>query len=377
MIRRQLAARAVADRRDRVRERRRARRAPRVLLAHRGAHGELDLGRARARGSSADERAQVDLEPRLGGDGVHADPAADAAHRQRRARRVRQRAARRASRPRRRRRARGSARRTPPSCVRRSPWNATRKRRAPSARCTMRSSPAPSSAMHADGVASSRAKRCFAPRRSPAPSSPTVAAKIIGRRVRTRAPSIVSARASIAARPRELSRCPGPVELRAVARDADRRALGEDRVEMRADEHRAPRAWRRAAPPITLPTSSVRTSCQPERPEARRHHRAARVLVAGGRGDLGERDLRAEHALVVGGEPRARGREPCEERRPSCGRSRRGRQARRGWRVIALIYGWRGRGGASSCLAMIGARPPTSSTRISMTDPIGPGSGAT
>src|SRR4029079_13376903 len=60
----ELAARPVADRRDLVRERHRARRAARVLLACRGAYGELDLGDT-AEQDVGGRGPQVDLEPRL------------------------------------------------------------------------------------------------------------------------------------------------------------------------------------------------------------------------------------------------------------------------------------------------------------------------
>src|SRR5207247_1234458 len=56
--------------------------------------------------------------------------------------------------------------------------------------------------------------RYFTPRRSPDPSSPTVAAKRIGRAVRTRAVTTASATATSAAMPRALSEIPGPSSRR-------------------------------------------------------------------------------------------------------------------------------------------------------------------
>ena len=161
-------------------------------------------------------------------------------------------------------------------------------------------------------MSSSRAKRCFTPRRSPAPSSPTVAAKITGRCVRTRAPSIVSASASIAASPRELSTIPGPVKLCALARHADGGAFGEHRVEVCADQHGC--LTRGAGSRRDHVADGVGADVvQAERLEPLRHLGAARVLRAGGGGDLGKRDLRVDDPFVVGGEPCAGGREACEK----------------------------------------------------------------
>src|SRR5712691_5503065 len=56
--------------------------------------------------------------------------------------------------------------------------------------------------------------RYFTPRRSPNPSSPTVAAKRIGRAVRSRAVTTASATATSAAMPRALSEIPGPASRR-------------------------------------------------------------------------------------------------------------------------------------------------------------------
>src|SRR3989454_1096578 len=56
--------------------------------------------------------------------------------------------------------------------------------------------------------------RCSPPRKSPAPSSPTVAANRIGRAVRTRAATTASATATSAAMPRALSEIPGPSSRR-------------------------------------------------------------------------------------------------------------------------------------------------------------------
>ena len=166
--------------------------------------------------------------------------------------------------------------------------------------------------MQADGVSSSRAKRYFTPRRSPNPSSPTVAAKITGRCVRTRAPSIVSASASIAASPRELSHDPRSGQLRALARHADGGAFGEHRVEVCADQHG--RLTRGAGSRRDHVADGIDAYVvQTERLEPLRHLGAARVLRAGGRGDLGQRDLRVDDPVVVGGEPGAGGREACEE----------------------------------------------------------------
>src|SRR5713101_8249801 len=84
-----------------------------------------------------------------------------------------------------------------------------------------RSSPAPSRAMNAVGAVWGGAlpaarsspppfKRYFTPRKSPEPSSPTVAANSTGRLVASRAVTIASATATRAARPRALSEIPGP-----------------------------------------------------------------------------------------------------------------------------------------------------------------------
>jgi hypothetical protein len=137
--------------------------------------------------------------------------------------------------------------------------------------------------MQADGVSSSRANRCFTPRRSPTPSSPTVAAKITGRCVRTRAPSIVSARASNRGQPARVVDDARSGQLRAVARHADRRAFGEHRVEMRADQHG--RLTRGAGPGRDHVADVVGVHVvQPERLESLRHHapRACSAPVGAG-----------------------------------------------------------------------------------------------
>src|SRR5437588_4721072 len=73
--------------------------------------------------------------------------------------------------------------------------------------------PAPSRAIKADGRTVGRSdgpNKCRTPRRSPLPSSPTVAANKTGRRVSTRARTSASPIATSAARPRALSAMPGP-----------------------------------------------------------------------------------------------------------------------------------------------------------------------
>ena len=152
----------------------------------------------------------------------------------------------------------------------------------------MRSSPAPSSAMHAAGAASSRANRCFTPRRSPIPSSPTVAAKMTGRCVRTRAPSIASASASMAASPRELSTIPGPASWTPSRATPTGVPSGKTVSRCAHTSTGAPSLVpRRAADHVSDVVGA--NVLEPERAEARRDTFTAGLLGAGRRRNLRER----------------------------------------------------------------------------------------
>ena len=125
---------------------------------------------------------------------------------------------------------------------------------------------------------------------------------------------------------------PGPVSCAPVARHADGGAFGEHRVEVRADEHGC--LTRRAGSRRDHVADGVGAYVvQTERLEPLRHLGAARVLRAGGRGNLGKRDLCVDDPFVVGGEPCAGAARGVRRGRPSWrNRSRRGRSC--------AIYGW-------------------------------------
>src|SRR5213593_1892153 len=111
--------------------------------------------------------------------------------------------------------------------------------------------------------------RYFTPRRSPDPSSPTVAAKRIGRAVRTRAVTTASATATSAAMPRALSEIPGPSSRR-PRRSTETSTSGPNTVSKCADSTTgAGAAASFTVPPFslnhpeTLPASSILTSRSP------------------------------------------------------------------------------------------------------------------
>src|SRR5882672_7185808 len=126
----------------------------------------------------------------------------------------------------------------------------------------MRSIPAPSSAMKACGRGCPLAKRCFTPRRSPEPSSPTVAVKRTGRTVDTPERTSASATVTRAARPRALSEIPGPCS-RAPSRSTETSRPSPNTVSRWALSTTG--SWRNApSQPVTLPTESTVTSVRPD-----------------------------------------------------------------------------------------------------------------
>ncbi len=142
------------------------------------------------------------------------------------------------------------------------PCTVTRYRFDPTARSMTRSRPVPSSVMKAATSCHgpSDRNRCFTPRRSPGPSSPTVATSTSGRCGTTPAVPRARAMASSAARPRASSAMPG-----AESRPASRRTVRSVPVSKTvsrwadsstgADDGSDPRMW-----PSTFPASSCRTS---------------------------------------------------------------------------------------------------------------------
>ena len=131
------------------------------------------------------------------------------------------------------------------------------------ARCTMRRSPLPSSAMNAAAPRRGEPSRnrCLTPRRSPIPSSPTVAAKSTGRGARTSgAAASTRATASIPARPRQLSVIPGAWMRLPANRGSTRVPAGKTVSRCAATTTGGPSAPSGIHEPSTLPTSSVRGS---------------------------------------------------------------------------------------------------------------------
>src|SRR5712691_7802687 len=110
--------------------------------------------------------------------------------------------------------------------------------------------------------------RYFTPRRSPNPSSPTVAAKRIGRAVRSRAVTTASATATSAAMPRALSEIPGPSSRR-PRRSTETSTSGPNTVSRCADRTTGATPSSFPFPPFplnhpeTFPASSILTSRSP------------------------------------------------------------------------------------------------------------------
>src|SRR5882762_7529627 len=149
--------------------------------------------------------------------------------------------------------------------------------------------PAPSRAINADGRMGGWAdgpNRCRTPRRSPDPSSPTVAANKTGRRVSTPAWTSASPIATSAARPRALSAMPGP-SSRGPRRDTETSSSGPNTVSKCAESTTHPSLESCRYHPRTLPTSSTCTSCNPMSPNisATRAPRAASAPVGAGMAD--------------------------------------------------------------------------------------------
>src|SRR5262245_6852675 len=154
----------------------------------------------------------------------------------------------------------------------------------------MRSTPAPSRAMNTDGRTVGRSdgpSKCLTPRKSPDPSSPTVAANKTGRRVATRARTNASPSVTSAVRPRALSEMPGP-SSRASRRATDTSNSGPNTVSRCAltTTHPFPgslfpyHAW-------VFPTASMATSSRPASANsaATRAPRAASEPVGAGIAD--------------------------------------------------------------------------------------------
>ena len=133
----------------------------------------------------------------------------------------------------------------------------------------MRSSPAPSSAMAADAPLIALAKSCFAPRRSPAPSSPVVAANTTGARVRSFVPSIDVGQREHRGEPAPVVADAGADEPRAVALHAERHGARKHRVEMRAEHDRRDDRSVPARVPMTLPAGVAAHVGEAQRAEAR------------------------------------------------------------------------------------------------------------
>src|SRR3989441_4744268 len=123
--------------------------------------------------------------------------------------------------------------------------------------------------MNATGAPLPPFKRYFPPRKSPDPSSPTVAAKRIGRPVRTRAVTTASATATSAAMPRALSEIPGPSSRR-PRRSTETSTSGPNTVSRCADRTTGETPSPFPFPPFplnhaeTFPASSIRTSRSPD-----------------------------------------------------------------------------------------------------------------
>src|SRR5438309_1052022 len=114
-------------------------------------------------------------------------------------------------------------------------------------------------------------RRYFTPRKSPDPSSPTVAANRIGRAVRTRAATTASATATSAAMPRALSEIPGPSSRR-PRRSTETSTSGPNTVSRCAERTTGagavapspfPLPPSLSAHPETFPASSILTSRSP------------------------------------------------------------------------------------------------------------------
>src|SRR5436309_3154168 len=154
----------------------------------------------------------------------------------------------------------------------------------------MRSMPAPSRAIKADGRTVGRSdgpNKWRTPRRSPLPSSPTVAANKTGRRVSTSARTSASPIATSAARPRALSAMPGP-SSRGPWRDTETSSSGPKTVSRCAlSTTQSFRDCRLPHQPRTLPTASIVISSSPASPNisATRAPRAPSAPVGAGIAD--------------------------------------------------------------------------------------------
>ncbi len=145
------------------------------------------------------------------------------------------------------------------------PSTSSRSRLEPIARCTIRRIPEPSSATNAAARRSGEPsrKRCFTPRRSPIPSSPTLATKSTGRSARASPAARMRATASIPASPRQLSVIPGARMRRPSLRGSTSVPSGKTVSRCAATTTGSPPAPAGAHVPSTLPTSSSCTSARP------------------------------------------------------------------------------------------------------------------
>ena len=167
--------------------------------------------------------------------------------------------------------------------------------------------PAPSSAIKADGRTVGRSdgpNRCLTPRRSPAPSSPTVAANNTGRRVWTRAAVPDRDEGGQASR---IVGNAGTFQARSAPRDRNVELRPEHRVQMRAQHDTV--GFR---VPLSVPGTYVAHIIYGDvmQPRVNKHFRdapAARRLRSGRRRDRGQRRLSRERGFIAALDVRARG----------------------------------------------------------------------
>ena len=298
-----LAARAIADHRDGERERRRAARAAEILLVQRGVRRCADLALVGAQ-RVLRRGAKIDLEPRIIRDRVHRDAAADASHRERRARMRGERGAR----EHRARERRGVHRIRD---AERGPAVPTRAAKVKAE--TTRAERAVDDALVAGAVERDRRGRAAHRAREQLLRAAQVARALLARgRGENDRRARAKLRAVDHAGEREHRREAAPVvadagsdQARAVALHAQRHRARKYRVQMRADDNGrgVVRAGTRARDVAGGIGAHAR---ERECAEARRDPFAALTLFAGGSRDLGYRDLRVERFGISCGECCAR-----------------------------------------------------------------------